>query len=65
MLENQKLFLSKYRTFYLNSLGKTEDSNLNHYTQLENANIKLNETLGILKDYNEYRTKMELSDKSK
>ncbi len=65
MLENQKLFLSKYRTIYFNSLGKSEDSNLNHYTQLENANAKLNETLGILKDYNEYRTEKELSEKSK
>ncbi len=65
LIQNQVSFLKNYRELYLSELGKTEDNSVNNLTQFTNSNQKMNALYGIFRDYENYRTQIELSEASK
>jgi len=65
LIQNQKSFLNQYQDIYLTSLGNIEDSSVNYFTQLENSNAQLKSISTILRDYENYRTQISLSEASK
>ncbi len=65
LLWKQQDFLNDYRKIYQDELGKTQDNSINYYTKFSGTNQQLNTLLVILKDYEKYRTQMDLSEKSK
>lgn len=65
LIQNQKLFLSKYQAMYLMALGDSADSSVNYFTQLTNSHTKLANLLGIMKNYEDYADQLKLSEDSK
>lgn len=65
LIQGQRLFLAKYQAMYLIALGNTDDSSVNYFTQFTNSNAKLANLLSIMKNYEDYRTQLDLSDTSK